>query len=109
MKFPPGNINSTAWRALVSTTPTDLVVTVPAVSGAIHQLSILSSPERKVWSDQAKDRTFRAISQAGFGKKPSPRLQDVILVSEPEAAALYTVKTLRAQGGDGFLVVSVFS
>jgi molecular chaperone DnaK (HSP70) len=79
------------WRSLAVT----LVVTVPAV-----------------WSDLAKDRTLQAIEKAGFNKLELPQLtQQPVLITEPEAAALYTIKTLRlsAQGSqfavnDGFIM-----
>ncbi|KAL1604233.1 hypothetical protein SLS59_004027 [Nothophoma quercina] len=79
------------WRSLAVV----LVVTVPAV-----------------WTDLAKDRTLQAIDKAGFNKLEFPQLtQQPILITEPEAAALYTIKTLRlsAQGSlfavnDGFIV-----
>lgn len=72
--------------ALLSTLPIDLVVTVPAI-----------------WSNKAKNRTFQAISRAGFDKTNFPRLQDVFLVAEPEAAALYTIKTQFEIEGDKFM------
>ena len=79
------------WRSLDVT----LVVTVPAV-----------------WTDLAKDRTLQAIEKAGFNKLELPQLtQQPVLITEPEAAALYTIKTLRlsAQGSqfavnDGFIM-----
>ncbi|KAJ8113126.1 hypothetical protein OPT61_g4676 [Boeremia exigua] len=81
----------TLWRSLSVT----LVVTVPAV-----------------WSDLAKDRTLQAVDKAGPNKFEFPQLsQPPILTTEPEAAALYTIKTLRlsVQGSrfaanDGFIM-----
>lgn len=48
---------------------------------------VLSVPA--VWSDKAKDGTLRAAIQAGIPGK------DVSLVSEPEAAALYTLRSIQ--------------
>ncbi|KAE8345475.1 hypothetical protein BDV24DRAFT_148082 [Aspergillus arachidicola] len=42
-----------------------------------------------VWSDTAKDRTMNAAIKANI------RPQDVTLVSEPEAAALYTLRSIQ--------------
>ncbi|KAK4161725.1 hypothetical protein QBC43DRAFT_357267 [Cladorrhinum sp. PSN259] len=50
----------------------ELVVTVPAV-----------------WSERAKDLTLKAVQRAGFN---APRIN---LVTEPEAAAIYTLKHMR--------------
>ncbi|KAK9440314.1 phosphatidylinositol 3 [Metarhizium brunneum] len=59
-------------RAVVQMTPMDFVVTVPAI-----------------WSNTAKQATERAAAMAGFcGNKR------ILLISEPEAAALYTIKHL---------------
>jgi hypothetical protein len=79
------------WRTLSIT----LVVTVPAV-----------------WSDVAKHRTLQAIDKAGFNSTQFPQLKTPLLVTtEPEAAALYTMRTLRGTAqneqlavGDGFIV-----
>lgn len=78
------------WRTL----PITLVVTVPAV-----------------WSDAAKDRTLEAIRKAGFNRSALPQLKRTITTTEPEAAALYTIQSLRGSVqdeqfaiGDGFIV-----
>jgi hypothetical protein len=47
----------------------ELVITVPAV-----------------WSERAKDLTYKAVSRAGFGANK------IMMVTEPEAAAVYTLK-----------------
>lgn len=60
-----------------------------------------------MWSDLAKNRTFRAISKAGFDESNFKRLREVIMVSEPEAAALYTLKDLRTQDGEESINVSL--
>jgi hypothetical protein len=78
------------WRTL----PITLVVTVPAV-----------------WSDAAKDRTLQAFQKAGFNPREFPLLHKQMLTTEPEAAAIYTIKTMRGTAqdrnlsvGDGFMV-----
>ncbi|KAJ4361747.1 hypothetical protein N0V83_010687 [Neocucurbitaria cava] len=65
-----------------------LVVTVPAV-----------------WSDAAKDRTLQAVRQAGFNTTCFPHLKRTILATEPEAAAIYTIKTLRGTTQDQQLAI----
>jgi hypothetical protein len=81
-------------REIWSTLPINLVITVPAV-----------------WSDAAKDRTLQAVRQAGFNSMCLPSLDSTVLATEPEAAAIYTIKTLRGtmQGhllaiDDGFVI-----
>lgn len=70
-------------KTFLATTRLDFVLTVPAV-----------------WSDAAKDATLRAAQKAGIG----PNLS---LISEPEAAAVYTLKTLLPKDlrvGNNFIV-----
>jgi len=75
----------------LSSLPVDLVVSVPAI-----------------WSDLAKNRTFHAIHQAGFTTSPHFRnFREMIMVSEPEAAALYAMRSLREEEGEDILTVSV--
>ena len=53
-----------------------------------------------VWSDAAKDATLTAAKQAGMGP-------DLKLISEPEAAAVYTLQAVQPQGllpNDNFVV-----
>jgi molecular chaperone DnaK (HSP70) len=78
------------WRTL----PITLVVTVPAV-----------------WSDAAKNATLQAVDQAGFNTIELPQLKRTVLTTEPEAAAIYTIQSLRGgvqdeqfAVGDGFIV-----
>ncbi|KAG6321069.1 hypothetical protein E4U44_005536 [Claviceps purpurea] len=59
-------------RSVVVETPMDFVVTVPAI-----------------WSNTAKQATERAAAMAGFCGN-----RRIHLISEPEAAALYTIKHL---------------
>ncbi|KAL6823063.1 hypothetical protein J3E69DRAFT_338625 [Trichoderma sp. SZMC 28015] len=71
--------------SVVQSIPMDVVVTVPAI-----------------WSNNAKQETENAASLAGFGGE-----KKIKLISEPEAAALYTVKYLSPsvlQTGRRFLV-----
>lgn len=58
--------------SIVRSTPMDFIVTVPAI-----------------WSNAAKQATERAAALAGFCGN-----QRIQLISEPEAAALYTLKSL---------------
>jgi molecular chaperone DnaK (HSP70) len=78
------------WRTL----PITLVVTVPAV-----------------WSDAAKDRTMRAVDKGGFNTSELPQLKRVVTITEPEAAAIHTIKSFSGSVqdeqfavGDGLIV-----
>ena len=79
------------WRSL----PVTLVVTVSAV-----------------WSDLAKDRTLQAVERAGFNSPEFPQMTTKpLLTTEPEAAAIYAIKSLRGTTqdtqfavGDGFIL-----
>jgi molecular chaperone DnaK (HSP70) len=88
------NLDQKYGKELWRTLPITLVITVPAV-----------------WSDAAKDRTFQAFQKAGFNSRDIPLLRKQILTTEPEAAAIHTIKTMRGTAqdkqlavGDGFLV-----
>ncbi|KAH0366906.1 actin-like ATPase domain-containing protein, partial [Aureobasidium melanogenum] len=70
---------------MVSSTPIEINLTVPAI-----------------WSDAAKDATFRAANKAGMGS-------DLRMISEPEAAAIYALNSMAQdsnmlQVGDNFIV-----
>lgn len=68
---------------MVQTTKVDFVLTVPAV-----------------WSDTAKDATLKAAERAGL-------VSDLHMISEPEAAAIYSLKSMENHGfdvGDNFIV-----
>lgn len=57
-----------------------------------------------VWSDSAKDATLKAAEKAGMGSRESG---DLKLISEPEAAAVYTLKAIQPNHlsvGDNFIV-----
>lgn len=78
------------WRTL----PITLVITVPAV-----------------WSDAAKARTLEAVRMAGFDNSSFPKLKRTVTTTEPEAAAIYTIQSLRGSVqdeqfalSDGFIV-----
>ncbi|KAH8196314.1 hypothetical protein TruAng_009526 [Truncatella angustata] len=55
-----------------------------------------------VWSDAAKNTTLQAAERAGMGAK-----SDIQMISEPEAAAVYTLKAIQPNHlnvGDNFIV-----
>jgi hypothetical protein len=54
----------------------------------------------------AKNSTIRAIRAAGFNETNFPNLQELIMVTEPEAAAVYTARVLKKDLGGEFLKVS---
>ncbi|KAI4660944.1 uncharacterized protein J4E79_005512 [Alternaria viburni] len=89
------NLDDKYGKELWRTLPITLVVTYPAV-----------------WSDVAKHRTMQAVDKAGFNALQFPRLLlPIVVVSEPEAAAIHTIKSLRGTAqdtklvtGDGFIV-----
>jgi hypothetical protein len=69
----------------VAKTPVEWVLTVPAV-----------------WSDSAKNATLEAAERSGMGKIGSLKM-----ISEPEAAAVYTLKAIQPNHlniGDNFIV-----
>lgn len=72
-------------ETFMSMTKVQFVLTVPAV-----------------WSDSAKDATLKAAEKAGMGSG-----KDLKLISEPEAAAVYTLKAIQPNNlkiGDNFIV-----
>lgn len=72
-------------ETFISCTKVDFVLTVPAV-----------------WSDAAKNATLQAAEKAGMGHR-----HELKLISEPEAAAVYTLRTIQPSGlkvGDNFVV-----
>lgn len=60
-------------ESFMSMTKVEFVLTVPAV-----------------WSDSAKNATLQAAEKAGMGNKETLKI-----ISEPEAAAIYTLKTVQ--------------
>lgn len=85
--------------------PVDLVLTVPVVCVIIATLSAVTN-FTKTWSYRAKNSTLHAVRNAGFNKKNFPSLRDTIMVTEPEAAAVYTARYLKEKMGQEFLKVS---
>ncbi|KAL8967325.1 MAG: hypothetical protein Q9183_002971 [Haloplaca sp. 2 TL-2023] len=69
--------------SVISSTPIEYVITVPAI-----------------WSDAAKAKTRQCAEKAGMGE--GDQLQ---LVSEPEAAAIYTLQQMR---GDELVIGDTF-
>ncbi|CZR64187.1 uncharacterized protein PAC_14084 [Phialocephala subalpina] len=55
------------------------------------------------WSYRAKNSTLRAIKKAGFNEQTFPNLTDIIMVTEPEAAAIYTARHLKEDKKTEFL------
>ncbi|KAH0556986.1 hypothetical protein GP486_005225 [Trichoglossum hirsutum] len=72
--------------------PVDIVITVPVN-----------------WSYRAKNSTFRAVKNAGFNEETFPNLNDIVMVSEPEAAAIYTARYLKEDKGKEFLRASALT
>ncbi|KAF2168394.1 hypothetical protein M409DRAFT_53083 [Zasmidium cellare ATCC 36951] len=70
-------------QIIVTNTKIDLVVTVPVP-----------------WTYHGYNSMFKAISKAGFNSEQLPTLKDIMVVSEPEAAALFTAQDLKDQGTD---------
>ncbi|ORY64115.1 uncharacterized protein BCR38DRAFT_343069 [Pseudomassariella vexata] len=72
-------------ESFMASTKVDFVLTCPAV-----------------WSDAAKNTTLQAAERAGMGAK-----SDIQMISEPEAAAVYTLKAIQPNNlniGDNFIV-----
>ena len=72
-------------ESFMAITKVEFVLTVPAV-----------------WSDAAKNATLHAAERAGMGNR-----HDLRLISEPEAAAVYTLKAIQPNHlkvGDNFIV-----
>ena len=53
----------------------------------------------------AMNSTFRAMTKAGFNRANFPRLQEVLFITESEAAALYVARYYRDEKGQEFLKV----
>ncbi|KAH8706945.1 hypothetical protein GQ44DRAFT_777606 [Phaeosphaeriaceae sp. PMI808] len=64
-------------RSTFDDLPKEIVITVPAA-----------------WSDSAKNLTYRAFIKAGFNERHFKNLKGILLVTEPAAAALYSIKRL---------------
>jgi hypothetical protein len=50
-----------------------------------------------VWSYKAKNATYRAVTLAGFNKNTFPGLENIKMLAEPEAAAVYTARYLKEE------------
>ncbi|ORY13860.1 hypothetical protein BCR34DRAFT_253204 [Clohesyomyces aquaticus] len=71
--------------------PVDVIITVPVQ-----------------WSYRAKNSTFKAIREAGFNESAFPRLERYVMVTEPEAAALYTARYLKEMEDEDLRVKDCF-
>ena len=72
-------------ESFIASTRVEFVLTCPAV-----------------WSDAAKNTTLQAAERAGMGSS-----SDIQMISEPEAAAVYTLKAIQPNNlnvGDNFIV-----
>jgi hypothetical protein len=88
------NLDQKYGKAVWRTLPITLVVTVPAV-----------------WSDLAKARTLEAVDKAGFNGLEFTQSVQTVITTEPESAAIYTMKALKGTTqdtnfklNDGFIV-----
>jgi hypothetical protein len=51
--------------------------------------------------------TYRALTKAGFNRDNFPKLQPIMFITDPEAAALYTARYYRDEKEEEFLQVGV--
>jgi len=87
--------------------PVDIVVTIPAVCPLLLKNWMkVAKFYKQEWGYRAKNSTFRALTRAGFNNDTFPQLRDMLLVSEPEAAAIYTAQFLKERNGARFFKVS---
>ncbi|KAL8649970.1 MAG: hypothetical protein Q9226_005344 [Calogaya cf. arnoldii] len=80
-----GVLQSSLERSIIATTPIEYIITVPAV-----------------WSDAAKNKTRDCAELAGMGSA-----DDLKIISEPEAAAIYALQKMPKSSldlGDVFVV-----
>jgi hypothetical protein len=89
-------------RALI---PVDIVVTIPEVCHRIELYVKVTKFHVQQWSYRAKNSTFRALTRAGFNMCTFPMLREMLLVSELEAAAIYTARYLKELDGADSLKV----
>ncbi|KAF2823206.1 actin-like ATPase domain-containing protein [Ophiobolus disseminans] len=61
--------------------PVDVVITVPVD-----------------WSYKARNSTLKAVRKAGFNETKFPKLNKYLMVTEPEAAAVFTVRYMQEEG-----------
>jgi hypothetical protein len=76
-------------KDILNVTPIEFWFTVPAI-----------------WSDEAKNATRNAASKAGFGTRPSDKIN---MIAEPEAAALAALKATRDSVDDLLKVGCLYS
>lgn len=63
-----------------------------------------------IWSDQARSATMAAAKRAGFGAGLFKRINDkILLISEPEAAAITALKKYTSGGMGGSVKVGMIS
>jgi hypothetical protein len=98
------------YGAVFNDLPKEIVVSVPAVSVYLHFKQLALTDVFQQWSNEAKNLTFRALVKAGFTKRYFRNLQGTLLITEPEAAALYCAKVLMPEDefdAEDFLSVCV--
>jgi len=49
----------------------------------------------KDWTYIAMNSTYRALAKAGFSQVNFPKLRDVMFITNPEAAVIYTARYYR--------------
>ncbi|KAI9890224.1 MAG: hypothetical protein M1814_004386 [Vezdaea aestivalis] len=82
-------IEDRVGKTLFENLDLDIVITVPAV-----------------WSEKARDLTFKAVMAAGFGSTAYTSREvtnKIKMVTEPEAAAIYTLRALKEKHGSSNL------
>jgi hypothetical protein len=57
----------------------------------------------------AMNSTYRAMTKAGFNQINFPKLQDVMFITESEAAALYVTRHYSDEKGHAFLKVCLLA
>jgi len=92
--------------------PVDIVITVPVVGPILRsssmKLSMLTENQQD-WSYRAKNSTLHAIQKSGFNEKNFPKLSDIIMITEPEAAAIFTARHLKEEKQEEFLKASNYA
>lgn len=69
--------------------------------------SFAQDSQSQKWTYQARNATYHAIKGAGFNEQTFQKLNSIVMVSEPEAAALHVVKSMRDEYQQHFLKVSL--
>lgn len=87
-------------------TTTDVVVTIPTVRMFdSSQIRSRTKNAQQNWPYEALNSTYRAVTTAGFNRINFPKLNDILFVSESEAAARYTVRHYKEERASEFLHV----